>query len=60
LGLLGGTTEYLPSFDTYQFDDYSKYAAGMFDAAHKEQVRSEQFSLDCAKAFEIGKRLALR
>ena len=60
LGYLGGTTEYLPSFDTYQFDDYSKYAAGMFDAAHKEQVRSEQFPLDCKKAFEIGKRLASR
>lgn len=58
LGHLGGATEYLPSFDTYQFDDYSKYAAGWFDAAQKDHTRSEQFPLDCKQAFEIGKRLA--
>ncbi|MCL2020316.1 MAG: flavodoxin family protein, partial [Oscillospiraceae bacterium] len=41
-----------------QFDDYSKYAAGVFDVSHKEKVRKEQFPLDCEKAFEIGARLA--
>jgi multimeric flavodoxin WrbA len=56
-GCLGGSTEYLSSFDTYQFDDYAKYAAGVFDIAHKEQVRTEQFPLDCEKAYEIGARL---
>ncbi len=58
LALLGGTTEYLASFDTYQFDDYSKYAAGVFDVAQKEKVRKEQWPLDCRKAYEIGARLA--
>jgi multimeric flavodoxin WrbA len=56
-GLLGGSTEYLASFDTYQFDDYSKYAAGVFDAEKKKQVRAEQWPIDCQKAFEIGVRL---
>ena len=38
---LGGTSEYLASFDTYQFDDYSKYAAGIFDISKKEKIRNE-------------------
>ena len=58
LGYLGGTTEYLASFDTYQFDDYSKYASGIFDEAHKKEVRDTQFPLDLEKAYEIGARLA--
>lgn len=58
LGILGGTTEYMASFDTYQFDDYSKYAAGIFNVEHKAQVRSEQWPLDCEQAHEIGARLA--
>jgi len=58
LGLLGGTTEYFASYDTFQFDDYSKYAAGIFDRSHKEKVRAEQWPIDCEKAYEIGKRLA--
>jgi multimeric flavodoxin WrbA len=57
---LGGSSEYLACFDTYQFDDYSKYAAGVFDLSHKEKIRSEQLPLDCDKAFEIGARLAKR
>lgn len=58
LRLLGGSSEFLASFDTYQFDDYSKYAAGRFDEAHKARVKSEQFPLDCQKAFAVGARLA--
>ena len=57
--LLGGSTEYLASFDTYQFDDYTKYAAGIFSVENKKQVREKQWPLDCQKAFEIGARLAL-
>lgn len=59
-GLLGGSTEYLASFDTYQFDDYTKYAAGIFNAENKKRVRDEQWPLDCQKAYEIGVRLASR
>lgn len=55
---LGGPSEILVSNDTYQFDDYSRYEASMFDEKHKAQVRAEQFPIDCQEAFEIGARLA--
>ena len=58
LGILGGTTEYIASYDTYQFDDYSKYAAGVFNIEHKNHVRSEQWPHDCNRAFEVRKKLA--
>ena len=60
LARLGGPSETLISNDTYQFDDYSKYEASMFDAAHKAEVRAEQFPVDCQKAFEMGARLAAK
>lgn len=55
--MLNGPSEYILSMDTYQFDDYSKYAASNFDEEHKAQVRAQQFPLDCDKAFEMGARL---
>lgn len=54
---LGGPSEILVSNDTYQFDDYSKYEASMFDEEHKAKVKAEQFPVDCRKAFEMGARL---
>jgi len=57
-GMLGGTTEYMASFDTYQFDDYTNYAAGIFNIEHKKQVRANQWPIDCEKAYGIGKKLA--
>ena len=58
LQILNGTSEYLISADTYQFDDYSKYEASMFNEKHKSLVKAEQFPLDCQKAFAMGARLA--
>lgn len=55
---LMGKSEYMISTDTYQFDDYSKYEASMFDEKHKAQVKAEQFPIDCQKAFDMGVRLA--
>jgi multimeric flavodoxin WrbA len=55
---LGGPSEILVSNDTYQFDDYAKYEASMFNEEHKARVRAEQFPADCEKAFEMGARLA--
>ncbi|WP_407314332.1 flavodoxin family protein [Desulfosporosinus sp. SB140] len=55
---LNGTSEFMISADTYQFDDYSKYEASMFDEKHKSQVKAEQFPIDCQKAFDMGVRLA--
>lgn len=58
LQLLNGTTEYLISSDSYQFDYYSKYAASKFDEKHKAKIREERFPADCQKAFDMGLRLA--
>ncbi len=55
---LGGESEYYACYDTSQFDDYSKYEAGKFDAEHKLKIRTEQFPIDCQTAFDIGNRLA--
>lgn len=53
-----GATETLCSYDTYQFEDYSKVVASRFDPEKKARRRKEVFPLDCAKAFEMGVRLA--
>lgn len=55
--LLCGASEYMASYNTYQFDDYSKYAAGSFDLHAKEQVKKEQYPKDIKNAFQMGKRL---
>ena len=57
LQLFNGTSETLISNDTFQFNDYSMYNASRFDAVHKASVKSEQFPLDCQKAFEFGARI---
>jgi multimeric flavodoxin WrbA len=53
-----GASESLCSYDTYQFEDYSKVLAPRFNPEKKAQRRREVFPLDCAKAFEMGSRLA--
>ena len=52
-----GESEYMCSFDTYQFDDYSKVLATRFDPVKKKQRHEEVFPLDCQKAFDMGVRL---
>ncbi len=58
--ILNGESECLIVTDTYQFGDYSKYAASNFDEGHKAKVRAERFPVDCQRAFELGARLAHR
>jgi multimeric flavodoxin WrbA len=53
-----GASEFLLSFDTYQFDDYSKVVATRFDPEKKAKRREEIFPDDCRKAFETGIRFA--
>ncbi len=53
-----GASEYLCSFDTYQFDDYTKVVADRFDPNKKAQRRKEIFPQDCAKAFDLGASFA--
>jgi hypothetical protein len=57
LKLIFGTSETLCSFDTYQFDDYSKVYAPRWDPEKKAKRRSEIFPVDCQSAFEMGSRL---
>ena len=52
-----GASETLCSYDTTQFEDYSKVYAPRFDPAKKAKVREEVFPIDCEKAFKMGARL---
>jgi multimeric flavodoxin WrbA len=51
-----GTSETVMSFETYQFDDYSKFASSMFDVEMRKKRREEVFPVDCQKAFDMGVR----
>ena len=53
-----GSFESLVVNDTYQFNDYSKYVAPLFDERKKRKVREEQFPKDCQNAFDMGVRFA--
>ena len=55
-----GSSEKLLSFDTYQFEDYSKMVAPRFNPEEKLKRRQEIFPKDCQKAFEMGARFAVR
>ena len=54
LRMIFGDSEYMCSFDTYQFDDYSKVVSDRFDPKKKAQRRKEIFPKDCEKAFGMG------
>ncbi len=56
--LIFGAAETLCSYDTLQFEDYSKVFAPRFDPEKKAQRRAEVFPADCRKAFEMGARIA--
>jgi multimeric flavodoxin WrbA len=58
LQMLFGASESLCSFDTYQFEDYSKVVADLFDPEEKAKRRREIFPKDCEKALEMGARFA--
>jgi len=51
-----GASETLCSYDTTQFEDYSKVYAPRFDPAKKAKVRAEVFPIDCENAFKMGAR----
>ena len=58
LELIFGASESLYCYDTYQFPDHSKVVSDRIDVKAKEQRRKEVFPKDCAKAYEMGCRLA--
>ena len=53
-----GPVDILNVVETYQFDDYSRYASSMFDVEVKQRHREEQFPEECRNAYEMGRRLA--
>ena len=53
-----GESEYVMAYQTQQFEDYTKYAATMFDVDMVKKRHIEQFPKDCETAFDMGKRLA--
>jgi multimeric flavodoxin WrbA len=55
-----GHSESLFSFDTLQFEDYSKVDQHVFDPQKKAARHKEYFPQDCEQAFEMGRRLAAR
>ena len=56
--VVGAESEYVTAYHTLQFDDYSKYAATMFDVDMVKKRHIEQFPKDCKAAYDMGKRLA--
>jgi len=52
-----GPTEVLCSYDTWQFNDYSRYDAARFDVTRKAEIHERQFPVDLQRAYELGHRL---
>jgi multimeric flavodoxin WrbA len=52
-----GESRLYQCYNTYQFDDYSKYYAPIFPVEKKEKQRRDQFPKDCNTVYEIGQWL---
>jgi len=52
--MIFGHSESMMSYDTYQFDDYSKVVADRFDESSKAKRRKEVFPKDCQRAYDLG------
>ncbi|MCL2498649.1 MAG: flavodoxin family protein [Symbiobacteriaceae bacterium] len=57
-GRIIGDSDYVMACQTQQFEDYSLYAATMFDVEMVKQRHLVQFPKDCHAAYEMGRRLA--
>jgi Multimeric flavodoxin WrbA len=54
---LGKPIELLYCCNTYQFTDYDQYESSIFSEAAKAKHKTEQFPIDCQKAFDMGVQL---
>ena len=52
-----GYNEMIYAYDTYQFDDYSKYEANIFDESDKLKRHEEHFPKDLQNAYELGRHM---
>lgn len=57
IGHLMGSCETVYACDTYQFTDYDKYYAGMWDEQHKAAVRENRFPKDLQNAYNLGRKV---
>ncbi|MDR2892256.1 MAG: flavodoxin family protein [Deltaproteobacteria bacterium] len=58
IGRIFSTPKILYGWNTYQFDDYSKYKMELFSEPDKAAYRDRQFPLDCKQAFKMGVAMA--
>lgn len=58
-GNIFSTPQVMHAFNTYQFDDYSKYKVECFSEPEKAAWRDKQFPLDRERAFQLGASMAL-
>lgn len=52
-----GQPEVMYAFNTYQFDDYTKYVSDSFDEKDKSLYRDHRFGADCETAYKIGQNI---
>jgi multimeric flavodoxin WrbA len=56
---INGQKEYYPVYNTWQFDDYSKYMHKIFSVEEKREHHEKQFPIDLENAKKIGYKLAM-
>jgi hypothetical protein len=55
---LNGRTEWMMINETWQWNDYSLYAASRFDVPARKKRREEIWPSDLQRCFDFGKSLA--
>jgi multimeric flavodoxin WrbA len=50
--------EILKVYNTYQFNDYSKYKVEAFSEEDKRKYKEEHFPIDCKNAYNLGRIIA--
>ena len=58
LGMVFTKPEHLYVYETYQFNDYSKYVSDAFDEKERKNIRKTRFPKDLENAFELGRKIA--
>lgn len=60
LGHIFSTPRRLCAYNTYQFQDYSKYVVDVFDETEKLKYRDKEFPKDLLRAYDLGRDIATR
>ena len=60
VGRVFSPPEIINAYNTYQFDDYSRYRADKFDEPDKRGYYKEHFPIDLQNAFNAGVRMMYR